>query len=127
MSGTLYLIATPIGNLGDLSPRAAAVLESADFIAAEDTRVTMKLLSHLGLKKPMVSYHEHNKAAAGPAAGGGELRPGHRRRHPRHQRPGRGPGGAVRRKRGDCAGRAGVLCADLRSGGQRTAYRAVCF
>lgn len=67
MSGILYLIATPIGNLGDLSPRAAAVLESADFIAAEDTRVTMKLLSHLGLKKPMVSYHEHNKAAAGPA------------------------------------------------------------
>lgn len=67
MSGTLYLIATPIGNLGDLSPRAAAVLEGADFVAAEDTRVTMKLLSHLGLKKPMVSYHEHNKAAAGPA------------------------------------------------------------
>lgn len=67
MSGTLYLIATPIGNLGDLSPRAAAALESADFIAAEDTRVTMKLLSHLGLKKPMVSYHEHNKASAGPA------------------------------------------------------------
>ena len=67
MSGTLYLIATPIGNLGDLSPRAAATLETADFIAAEDTRVTMKLLSHLGLKKSMVSYHEHNKASAGPA------------------------------------------------------------
>lgn len=67
MSGTLYLIATPIGNLGDLSPRAAAVLESADFVAAEDTRVTMNLLSHLGLKKTMVSYHEHNKASAGPA------------------------------------------------------------
>lgn len=67
MSGTLYLIATPIGNLGDLSPRAAETLENADFIAAEDTRVTMKLLSHLGLKKPMVSYHEHNKASAGPA------------------------------------------------------------
>ena len=67
MSGTLYLIATPIGNLGDLSPRAAATLEAADFVAAEDTRVTMKLLSHLGLKKSMVSYHEHNKASAGPA------------------------------------------------------------
>ena len=67
MSGTLYLIATPIGNLGDLSPRAAGLLERADFVAAEDTRVTMKLLSHLGLKKPMVSYHEHNKASAGPA------------------------------------------------------------
>ena len=67
MSGTLYLIATPIGNLGDLSPRAADTLAAVDFVAAEDTRVTMKLLSHLELKKPMVSYHEHNKAAAGPA------------------------------------------------------------
>ena len=67
MSGTLYLIATPIGNLGDLSPRGAAVLESADFVAGEDTRVTLQLLSHLGLKKTMVSYHEHNKASAGPA------------------------------------------------------------
>lgn len=66
MNGILYLVATPIGNLQDLSPRAAATLESAGFIAAEDTRVTMKLLSHLGLKKPMVSYHEHNKASAGP-------------------------------------------------------------
>ena len=67
MSGTLYLIATPIGNLGDLSPRAAATLENASFVAAEDTRVTRKLLSHLGLQKTMVSYHEHNKASAGPA------------------------------------------------------------
>ena len=66
MSGTLYLVATPIGNLGDLSPRAAATLESADFIAAEDTRVSMKLLNHLGLKKQLVSYHQHNRAAAGP-------------------------------------------------------------
>ena len=66
MSGTLYLVATPIGNLSDLSPRAVDTLEQADFIAAEDTRVTMKLLSHLGLKKPMVSYHEHNKTSAGP-------------------------------------------------------------
>ena len=67
MSGTLYLVATPIGNLSDLSPRAADTLKQVDFIAAEDTRVTMKLLSHLELKKPMVSYHEHNKASAGPA------------------------------------------------------------
>ena len=67
MSGTLYLVATPIGNLSDLSPRAADTLANADFIAAEDTRVTMKLLSHLELKKPLVSYHEHNKASAGPA------------------------------------------------------------
>ena len=67
MSGTLYLVATPIGNLGDFSPRAAATLEAADFIAAEDTRVSMKLLNHLGLRKPMVSYHQHNHATAGPA------------------------------------------------------------
>ena len=66
MSGTLYLVATPIGNLGDFSPRAVATLESADFIAAEDTRVSMKLLNHLGLRKQLVSYHQHNRAAAGP-------------------------------------------------------------
>ena len=67
MSGTLYLVATPIGNLGDMSPRAAQVLSEADFIAAEDTRVSMKLLSHLALRRPLVSYHQHNRASAGPA------------------------------------------------------------
>lgn len=61
MSGKLYVVGTPIGNLGDLSPRAAKVLETVDFIAAEDTRVTVKLLNHLGIKTPMISYHEHNK------------------------------------------------------------------
>ena len=61
MSGKLYVVGTPIGNLGDLSPRAAATLEAVDFIAAEDTRVTVKLLNHLGIKKQMISYHEHNK------------------------------------------------------------------
>ncbi len=66
MSGTLYLVATPIGNLNDLSPRAAETLETVDFIAAEDTRVSMKLTNHLGLKKNFVSYHQHNRAAAGP-------------------------------------------------------------
>lgn len=60
MSGTLYIVGTPIGNLDDLTPRAAAAFGAADFIAAEDTRVTLKLLNHLGLKKPMVSYYEHN-------------------------------------------------------------------
>ncbi len=59
MPGTLYLVGTPIGNLQDITPRAAAVLGQADFVAAEDTRVTLKLLNHLGLKKPLVSYHEH--------------------------------------------------------------------
>ncbi len=65
MSGQLSLVATPIGNLGDFSPRAVETLLACDFIAAEDTRVTRKLLTHFGIKKPLVSYHEHNKAAAG--------------------------------------------------------------
>lgn len=67
MNGTLYLVPTPIGNLGDISRRQAQTLEQADFIAAEDTRVSLKLLNHLGLKKPMVSYHRHNTGTAGPA------------------------------------------------------------
>jgi len=65
MSGTLYLVATPIGNLGDISPRMAETLAACDFIAAEDTRVTLKLLNHLGIKKPLVSYFEHNRAESG--------------------------------------------------------------
>ena len=60
MAGTLYLVPTPIGNLGDISRRMADTLAEADFIAAEDTRVTVKLLNHLGIKKPMVTYHRHN-------------------------------------------------------------------
>ena len=65
MAGGLYLVATPIGNLGDFSPRGVETLERADFIAAEDTRVSMRLLNHFGIKKPLVSYHEHNRASAG--------------------------------------------------------------
>ena len=61
MAGTLYVVGTPIGNLGDFSPRAVKVLSECDFIAAEDTRVTIKLLNHFGIKKPMVSYYEHNR------------------------------------------------------------------
>ena len=67
MSGKLYLVPTPIGNLGDISRRMADTMAEADFLAAEDTRVTVKLLNHLGLKKPMVSYHRHNFSTAGPA------------------------------------------------------------
>ena len=67
MSGVLYLVPTPIGNLGDISGRMAQTLEQADFIAAEDTRVSLKLLNHLGIRKPMVSYHRHNTEVAGPA------------------------------------------------------------
>ena len=66
MTGTLYLVPTPIGNLGDVSRRCAETLAAADFIAAEDTRVSLKLLNHLELKKPLVSYHEHNKKESGP-------------------------------------------------------------
>lgn len=65
MSGILYVVGTPIGNLGDMSPRAAKAFEECDFIAAEDTRVTVKLLNHLGIKKPMMSYFEHNKRERG--------------------------------------------------------------
>lgn len=61
----LYVVGTPIGNLNDMSPRAIQTLESVDFIAAEDTRVTLKLLNHFGIKKPMVSYFEHNKEYRG--------------------------------------------------------------
>ncbi len=65
MNEKLYVVGTPIGNLGDMSPRAIEVLESADFIAAEDTRVTLKLLNHFNIKKEMVSYYEHNKRERG--------------------------------------------------------------
>ncbi len=66
LSGTLYVVGTPIGNLGDFSPRAVEVLEGCDFIAAEDTRVTLKLLNRFEIKKPMVSYFEHNRFERGP-------------------------------------------------------------
>ena len=65
MSGKLYLVGTPIGNLSDFSPRAVATLEEVDFIAAEDTRVSVKLLNHFGIKKPLLSYHQHNCMSAG--------------------------------------------------------------
>ena len=67
MSGTLYLVPTPIGNLGDISARMAGTLAEVDFIAAEDTRVSLKLLNHLELKKPLVSYHRHSTDQAGQA------------------------------------------------------------
>ena len=67
MAGTLYLVPTPIGNLGDISQRMADTLAEVDFIAAEDTRVTLKLLNHLGLKKPLLSYYRHNTEAGGQA------------------------------------------------------------
>ena len=67
MSGRLTLVGTPIGNLSDMSPRAVEALEACDFIAAEDTRVTLRLLNHFGVKKPLVSYYEHNKRTRGEA------------------------------------------------------------
>lgn len=65
MAGVLYVVGTPIGNLSDFSPRALETLERCDFIAAEDTRVTLKLLNKFELKKPMVSYYEHNRRERG--------------------------------------------------------------
>lgn len=65
MSGKLVVVGTPIGNLSDFSPRAVQALSKADFIAAEDTRVTLKLLNHFGIKKPLISYFEHNKYEKG--------------------------------------------------------------
>ena len=67
MAGMLYLVPTPIGNLGDISDRCRRTLEEADFIAAEDTRVSLKLLNHLGIRKSLVSYYEHNKTFKGQA------------------------------------------------------------
>ena len=67
MAGILYLVPTPIGNLGDISARMADTLAEVDFIAAEDTRVTLKLLNHLWLKKPLISYYRHNTEAGGQA------------------------------------------------------------
>lgn len=65
--GTLYLVPTPIGNLGDISRRMADTLAEVDFIAAEDTRVSLKLLNHLEIKKPMLTYHRHNTETGGQA------------------------------------------------------------
>lgn len=67
MPGTLYVVGTPIGNLGDLSERAKKTLETVDFIAAEDTRVTIKLLNHFNIKNQLISYHEHNRAQKEPS------------------------------------------------------------
>jgi len=65
LSGKLILVGTPIGNLGDFSPRAAEALSQCDFIAAEDTRVTLKLLNHFEIKRPLISYHQHNRIERG--------------------------------------------------------------
>lgn len=67
MPGTLYIVGTPIGNLGDFSPRAEQTLREVDFIAAEDTRVTVKILNHFNIKTKLVSYHEHNRLEKGPS------------------------------------------------------------
>ena len=108
LRGALYVVGTPIGNLSDFSPREAETLAAVDFIAAEDTRVTMKLLNHFGIKKPLVSYYEHNKAEKGGRIVDRILAGG-------HLRPGRRSCGAMRRAR-----RAGACCA----GPERRHFRA---
>ena len=65
MAGTVYIVGTPIGNLGDMSPRGLEILSQVDFIAAEDTRVSIKLLNHFGIKKPLISYFSHNRRERG--------------------------------------------------------------
>jgi 16S rRNA (cytidine1402-2'-O)-methyltransferase len=65
MPGILHIVGTPIGNLGDMSPRAIKILRTVDFIAAEDTRVSLKLMRHFGIDTPLVSYHEHNRRERG--------------------------------------------------------------
>ena len=129
MSGTLYLVATPIGNLGDFSPRAAETLGAVDFIAAEDTRVSVKLLNHFQIKKPLVSYHEHNHAAAGQAILqrllAGESCALVTDAGTRHLRSRRGSGAAVCRKWGGGALHPRLLRGSECPGGQRPAHGAV--
>ena len=88
---TLYVVATPIGNLEDMTLRGLRVLKEVSLIAAEDTRTTRKLLSHYDIHTPLTSYYDHNKnqeAAAGPpGAGAGRRGPGLGRRDARHKRP----------------------------------------
>lgn len=100
MSGRLTLVGTPIGNLSDLSPRAVEALRACDFIAAEDTRVTLRLLNHFGVKKPLVSYYEHNKRTRGEALcarllAGGERGAGQRRGDACYLRSRGGSGGPL--------------------------------
>lgn len=99
-TGKLYVVGTPIGNLSDFSPRGIETLESVDYIAAEDTRVTLRLLTHFGIKKPLLSYykpHEAEKKRKDPrAAARRELRcAGKRRRNALHFRPGGVPCSAL--------------------------------
>lgn len=128
MPGTLYLVPTPIGNLGDISARMAETLETVDFIAAEDTRVTVKLLNHLGIKKPMVSYYRHNTDASGAAVlerllAGENCALVTDAGTPGGQRPRRGSGGPVRRRRGAGGGYSRAVRPGHGSGRLGTSYR----
>ena len=100
MAGTLYLCATPIGNLEDITFRVLRTLKEVDLIAAEDTRHSIKLLNHFDIKTPMTSYHEYNKVdkaryLVGQLEEGVDIAPDYGRGHPRHIGSGRRTGKAV--------------------------------
>ncbi len=130
MAGMLYLVPTPIGNLNDISPRCRQTLAEADFIAAEDTRVSLKLLNHLELKKSLVSYHEHNKAESGEKIlarllAGETCALVTDAGSPAISDPGRGSGAAVRGARRDGLRHSGAVRAGDGAEHLRSADRAV--
>ena len=128
--GALYVVGTPIGNLGDFSPRARETLEQADFVAAEDTRVTLKMLNHFGIKKPLISYFEHNKLEHGPLIVA-RLQQGETcalvsdAGMPAISDPGGNPGGCLCPGRGACVCGARAYGGPVGPGHQRAAHRAV--
>ena len=128
MAGKLTLVGTPIGNLGDMSPRALRALEEADFIAAEDTRVTLKLLNHFDIRRPLVSYYEHNAKRSGERIlerilAGESCALVTDAGMPSISGPGRGPGHQMRRGWGGDNRRAGAERRCERARAQRTAER----
>lgn len=129
---TLYLVATPIGNLSDLSERACKVLSEVDFIAAEDTRNTMKLLAHFNISREMISYHEHNQKSRGEEIlkrlqSGESCALVTDAGMPGHQRPWRRYSTTLREKRYSRHRGSGSLRRDNRTVSVRHVHRPLCF